>query len=184
MSKDETYMSIAKDEAKKSKCSRLSVGAAIAKNGRLISTGYNGVPKDLKSCTKDNPCYKQRNNIPSGTIVDASECMSVHAEVFAIITAAKHGSIDGLSGATLYVTHQPCRKCALIIIAADISRVVYETEYPDKVGIEFLQQAKISVEKYPENQQTKVQFKLKNQYTPITNESLVSPITSMEEVYA
>lgn len=181
MTKDEKFMSIAKDCAKKSTCSRRSVGAVIEKNGKIISTGYNGIPRNLKSCTKDNPCYKERNNIPSGTIVDASECMSVHAEVFAIITAAKHGSIEGLSGATLFVTHQPCRRCALSIIAADISRVVYETEYPDKVGIEFLEQAKISVEKYLENQQTKVQFK--NQYMSI-NENPISSNTLSEGVYA
>ena len=183
MSKDEMYMSIAKDEAKKSKCSRLSVGAVIEKNGKIISTGYNGIPKNMKSCTKENPCYKQRNNIPSGSVVDASECMSVHAEVFAIITAAKNGSINGLSGATLYVTHQPCRNCALCIIAADISRVVYEEKYPDYVGIEFLEQAKIRVEKYPENQKSKVRKKSKIHDAPSINKDPLSTF-SEGEVYA
>lgn len=183
MTQDEYYMSIAKDEAKKSKCSRLSVGAVIVKNGRIISTGFNGVPNNLKSCTKDNPCYKQKNNIPSGTIVDASECMSIHSEEFAIIAAAKHGSIEGLSGATIYVTHLPCRKCALTIIAADICRVVYEIEYPDKIGIEFMEQAKIKVDKFPENQKTKASFKSKSPDTPLTNEFPVSSIASSEGVY-
>ncbi len=183
MSKDEKYMSIAKDEAKNSNCSRRSVGAVIEKNGKVISTGYNGIPKNLMSCTKDNPCYKQKNNIPSGSIVDASKCMSIHAEVFAIITAAKNGYIDGLSGATLYITHQPCRNCALCIIAADISRVVYEEKYPDNVGIEFLEQAKISIEKYPENQKTKGRNKLKNHNAYSINKN--SLLTSNEgEVHA
>lgn len=176
MKRDEKYMALANNQATKSKCSRLRVGAVIVKNGKIISYGYNGVPKHMKKCTIENPCFKEINNIPSGTMVDANLCMSVHAEQFAIINAGnrefiKSESNENLSGSTLYSTHQPCRICALFIIAADIRRVVYEEEYPDKVGLNFLLDAKINVEQCKNGQKKKIESKI-NYFSSIASEEV------------
>ena len=42
--KDQIYINIAKEFAKFSKCVSYQVGAILVKNGRIISTGYNGSP--------------------------------------------------------------------------------------------------------------------------------------------
>lgn len=152
---DELYINLARHYAEESKCGRRKVGVVIVKHGLIISHGYNGVPNELLSCSHQEPCFKIANNWPSGKPVpaDSNDCIAIHAEQYAIINAANRDGIksesqDRLNGATLYSTHQPCRQCALHIVAAHISKVVYEKEYPDVKGIEFLKLAKVQVEKY------------------------------------
>lgn len=108
--------------AQRSTCSRLNVGAVIAKDSRIISTGYNGVPAGLPHCEHD------------GT--EESCGKAVHAEANAIAFAARNGI--STEGATLYVTHSPCLDCAKLIINAGISTVYYRTPYRTQDGIELL----------------------------------------------
>ena len=53
---------------------------------------------------------------------------SVHAEMAALMTAARNGL--AVQGATLYCTTFPCHMCARHIVAAGIARVVYIEPYP------------------------------------------------------
>lgn len=48
--KDETFLDIADCVAKESKCVSLGVGAVLVKDGRIISTGYNGTPSGYLNC--------------------------------------------------------------------------------------------------------------------------------------
>lgn len=50
ISRDQMLMEIAEIVAKRGTCNRLQVGAVISKGGRIISTGYNGVPSGLPHC--------------------------------------------------------------------------------------------------------------------------------------
>lgn len=50
ISRDQMLMDIAEVVAKRGTCNRLQVGAVISKEGRIISTGYNGVPSGLPHC--------------------------------------------------------------------------------------------------------------------------------------
>jgi dCMP deaminase len=52
---------------------------------------------------------------------------SVHAEANAIAQAAKHGI--STSGASIYVTLEPCLTCLKLIISAGIKEVFYETTF-------------------------------------------------------
>ena len=97
------------------------VGAVIVKNNRVLTTGYNGAPAGIKSCTEKGVCLRQQLGIASGTRHEL--CYAVHAEQNAIIQAARLGI--SLEGATLYVTHQPCVICARMIINSGISRIVF-----------------------------------------------------------
>ena len=47
----QTYMQIAYLIAKNSKCVSWKVGALIEKDGRIISTGFNGTPAGQVNCS-------------------------------------------------------------------------------------------------------------------------------------
>lgn len=137
---DEYFSEIASVVAKRSTCMRNRVGAVIVRDKRIISTGYNGAPSNMKHCL-DLGCIREQQNIESGTRHE--KCRAVHAEQNAIIQAALHGVVT--EGATLYCTHQPCILCAKMIINAKIKRVVYVTPYPDNDAIDFFKDAGVEV---------------------------------------
>lgn len=61
-----------------------------------------------------------------GSLIEFSR--SVHAEMDAIVSLARTGSV-GVSGATLYTTTFPCHSCARHIVAAGIKEVYYIEPY-------------------------------------------------------
>lgn len=132
-------MGAAKLWAERGTCNRLQVGAIVSRNGRILSSGYNGNPSGIKHCMHlvDTPCKT-----------------AVHAEANAIVAAAKHGiSVDK---ATIWTTHCPCLACASLIINSGIDDVVYELDYRDRSGVELLIDAGVAVYKYEDNNTTKI----------------------------
>lgn len=132
--RNDLLMSIANLMSARSTCNRLHVGALIAKDGRIISSGYAGAPSGLPHCdpavcNADNPCDR-----------------TVHAEAGAIAFAARKGL--AVEGATLYCTHCPCLSCAKLIINAGIVEVYYQTPYRLTEGLDLLEQAGIIVTKW------------------------------------
>ncbi len=113
----------------------------IVKDKRILSTGYNGAPRNLDHCL-DIGCIRKQNDIPSGERHEL--CRGVHAEQNAIIQSAIHGV--SIENSTLYSTHQPCILCAKLIINAKIRRVVFANSYPDDAALKFLKQANVDVE--------------------------------------
>ena len=105
-----------------SHCERRQVGAIIARENRIISTGYNGTPVGL-----DNKCEDTQGTTKRSVI---------HAEANAILFAAKHGV--ALEGTTLYVTTSPCIECAKMIVQSGIKRVWYSEAYKDTTGLDLL----------------------------------------------
>ena len=146
--KDEYFMSIARQEANKSRCVRRCVGAILVKNGKVVSKGYNGVPYDLIDCSSEAMCFKGANGIKSGAEVDETNCRVLHAEQSAIVNVLQKRNREPLIGATLYCTEHPCSKCALLIVAADIHEVIFEHEYPDGFAKEFLRRAGVTVRQH------------------------------------
>ncbi|MEG1929624.1 MAG: cytidine/deoxycytidylate deaminase family protein [Anaerovorax sp.] len=140
---DEYFMEIALLTAKRSTCMRRHVGAVIVKENRIMSTGYNGAPMGIKHCEERGGCLREQLNIPSGERHEL--CMALHAEQNAIIQAAHLG--QSVAGGTIYVTHQPCVICAKMIINAGIKRIVVKEGYPDKLAIEILKEAGLTVER-------------------------------------
>ena len=51
MLNDQSFINIAKEIALASKCVSKQVGAVIVKDGRILSTGYNGTPAGYKNCS-------------------------------------------------------------------------------------------------------------------------------------
>ncbi len=140
---DEYFMEIALVVAKRSTCLRNQVGAVIVKDKRILSTGYNGAPRNLEHCL-DIGCVRQQNNIASGTRHEL--CRAVHAEQNAIIQAALHGV--SIENATVYCTHQPCILCAKMLINSRVEKVVFGTVYPDKEALVFFDKAGVKIEQF------------------------------------
>lgn len=114
-------------EANWSTCNRLKVGAVIARNGRVIVSGYNGAPSKLPHCGEE--CY------PGGPPCKRA----VHAEANAIAFAAKYGIATDET--TMVSTDSPCLECARLIINAGIREVYYQREYRDTKPLAELQAA-------------------------------------------
>jgi tRNA(adenine34) deaminase len=59
---------------------------------------------------------------------------TAHAEVLALRRALAGAGVDRLTGATLYVTLEPCAQCAGAIVLAKVGRVVFGA-WDDKAGM-------------------------------------------------
>jgi dCMP deaminase len=55
-----------------------------------------------------------------------------------------------MDGATLYLTHSPCKDCSKLILQSGVKRLVYIHEYKDSSGVSFLEQAGIEIKQYLE----------------------------------
>jgi len=135
---DEYFMGIARLVASRSTCLRRQVGAVIVKEGNVLATGYNGTPAGITHCSETG-CLRERLKVPSGERHEL--CRGLHAEQNAVIQAAKHGV--NISGGTLYCSNFPCVICAKMLINAGIRKVVYLSGYPDALGREMLEEARV-----------------------------------------
>lgn len=129
----EVLMSVAASLARRATCNRNHVGAVIAIDGRIISSGYNGPPAGMPHCAHELTDAADR-------ITGSGGCgRAVHAEANAIAFAARHGV--STEGATLYTTLTPCLACAMLIINAGITEVKWQTRYRDVTGMLLLTSA-------------------------------------------
>jgi dCMP deaminase len=108
---DEYFMGITELVAQRSTCLRRKVGAVAVRDKRILTTGYNGAPSDMKHCLELG-CLREQRNIPSGQRHEL--CRALHAEQNVIIQAAYHGL--SIAGSTIYSTTLPCVICAKMLI--------------------------------------------------------------------
>ena len=128
----EYFLDIASAVAKRSTCLRRQYGAVIVKNGRIVSTGYNGAARGSEHCSDRGVCWRAEHNIPHGEQYE--KCEAVHAEANAIVA----GYLGEMEGATLYLVGfengkrlpnaVPCAMCARLIKNAGIRRVVNDND--------------------------------------------------------
>jgi len=138
---DEYFMEMAVLTSKRATCLRRQVGAVIAKDRHIVSTGYNGAPRGMKHCSERGGCIREKLNIPSGERHEL--CMALHAEQNAIIQAATLG--QSIEGATMYITHQPCSICAKMIINAGLRKIIVKEGYPDQLSVDILAEAGLRI---------------------------------------
>jgi dCMP deaminase len=136
------FMDIAMLVAKRSTCTRRSVGAIIVKDKRILSTGYNGAPTGIRHCVEVG-CLREKLNVESGKMHEL--CRGIHAEQNAIIQAAYHGV--SVKGGGLFCTNLPCVICAKMIINAGIKKIYYQSGYADALSKDMLQEAGIELMK-------------------------------------
>ena len=121
----EYLMSIAVDQAARCNCRKTPVGAIIARDDRIIATGYNGTIAGFTNCI-DGGCPRCEDPaVPSGTQLD--RCICVHAEQNALLTAARFGV--RVEGAACWVTTEPCLDCTKQLIQAELAEVYYWKAY-------------------------------------------------------
>jgi len=126
---DIAYLKMALEWAKLSHCKRRQVGALIVKDKMIISDGYNGTPTGFENVCEDDENY--------------TKWYVLHAEANAIMKVS--ASTQSSKGATLYITLSPCRECSKLIFQSGITRLVYNKEYKDTSGLDFLQKSGIEI---------------------------------------
>lgn len=115
------FCSLAKLASLRGTCSRRQVGCVLVDSSyRVLSTGYNGVPRGVQHCT-DVPCAGA--HCPSGTGLDL--CEATHAEINALLQCQ---DIDKIQ--TCFVTHSPCVQCVKALMNTGCWRIVFLEEYP------------------------------------------------------
>lgn len=134
------FMEMAYLAAQRSTCLRRHVGAVLVRDNQILSTGYNGTPKNISHCSVTG-CLREKLNVPSGEKHEL--CRGVHAEQNAIIQCAINGS--STRNAVLYCTNQPCSICAKLIINAEIKTVYIAEEYADKLAEQMFEEAGIEM---------------------------------------
>lgn len=90
------------------------IGAVVVRDGQVLGQGHNRCQADLD--------------------------ITAHGEMVAIRDGIKNtGCLDGLKGATLYTTAQPCPMCYTACHWAGIERIVYSLSCQDTyaIGAEF-----------------------------------------------
>ena len=122
---DKAYLKMALEWGELSCCERRKVGALIVKDKMIISDGYNGTPTGFENFCEDDEGY--------------TKWYVLDAEANAIANVSS--STQSTKGATLYITLSPCKECCKLIFQSGIIRVVYNKEYRDSSGLEFLEKA-------------------------------------------
>jgi dCMP deaminase len=123
---DEYMMGIALAVRARANCLGSRVGAVIAVDRRIVSTGYNGTPAGMPNCDQGG-CDRcaSRTRFPPGTGYDV--CICVHAEQNALLAAARFGIAVG--GALIYTTSRPCFGCLKELLQAGVGGVRFLHEW-------------------------------------------------------
>lgn len=122
---DDYFLEVAHAISKRATCDRGRSGCVIAKDKRLLVTGYVGSPEGLAHC--DDVGHKFKQTIHEDGHITQHCIQTVHAEQNAICQAAKFGI--SIEGATVYCRMTPCLTCAMLIINCGIKRIVCEKRY-------------------------------------------------------
>ena len=132
---DQYFMAQSHLLALRSTCTRLTVGATIVRDNRIIAGGYNGSIAGGTHCIDDG-CY----------VIDNHCVRTIHAEMNALLQCAKFGVPT--AEAEIYVTHFPCLQCCKSLIQAGIKAVYYAEDYKNHpYAIELFEQAGVKMEK-------------------------------------
>lgn len=130
MNKHKIFLDVAEKLSEMSHCISHKVGCILVKDGRIISTGYNGTPMGMTNCDDYFSHIVDKNHLTEKEREYHhvfSEKFEIHAELNAILCAARNGiSIDG---SILYSTLHPCYNCLKMICNSGIKTIIYRYEY-------------------------------------------------------
>ena len=123
LTKDEYGCLVALSVASRSEDPHTKNGCCIVNSdGRIISTGYNGLVKDrLLSSTLTKECYR-----------DIKRSLFIHAETNAL-SLIRRGE-----GHIIYITMSSCLNCAVNIAAHGIKHVIFVDDYRDYVEYKYI----------------------------------------------
>lgn len=137
---DQYFMDMTQLVKARGTCPRRQVGAVIVKDKRVLTTGYNGAPRNFQH-PLDVGCLRDELQVPKGMLADICPCL--HAEQNAILQAATTGV--SIEGADLYCTTQPCTQCSRMLANCGIQRVIFAESYPDPLAVGILTTAGVKM---------------------------------------
>ncbi|KAI3326048.1 cytidine deaminase-like protein [Xylariaceae sp. AK1471] len=122
---DSYFMALASLAARRCNCMKRAVGCVLVDSKRrVISTGYNGTPRNLTNCMEGGCPRCNSGDVSSG--VSLATCLCLHAEENALLEAGRERIRDG---SVLYCNTCPCLTCSIKIVQVGISEVVYSQGY-------------------------------------------------------
>lgn len=159
------FKNVVLEVSKCSTCCRVKVGALLVRDGRIVATGWNGVPKGKTHCEdifkeeyeKYKNCLVTKTDEKCDIYIndfktkhgEFSKINELHAEQNLISYCARNGIIT--EGTTLYVTSSPCSDCSKLIIASGIKEVCYLELYDREIyGLKILEENGIVIRKFGE----------------------------------
>lgn len=124
---DNFFMSMAKTMASRSKCLSRKVGAVAVKENVILSSGYNGPPRNIPTCDHMNKPYKHEcprrvQGYSSGEGLHL--CGAVHAEANLAASAARMGVSLKDTAVYIYAGVGPCSSCTGILINMGIKEII------------------------------------------------------------
>jgi len=128
------YMETARAFAKLSYAKRKQVGGIAITPQDIVIYSWNGTP------------IGDHNNCEDSDGVTLPEVL--HCESNLVAKAAREGI--SLKGSTVVVTLSPCMHCSKQMYQAGVAHIVYDEEYRDMSGVEFLKKHSVFVERYEE----------------------------------
>ncbi len=131
---DAYFMGIALAVRTRANCTGRRVGAIVVRDRRILSTGYNGTPSNMRNC-EDGGCHRcaRPDEYPPGEHYDV--CICVHAEQNALLAAARFGV--AIEGCTIYTTLQPCFGCLKELLQASVREVCYLEPWVSRFGDQY-----------------------------------------------
>ncbi len=114
--------------------------------GKNITLYCNKCNTKINSVSHSEPNFQTKLFEPINQT--KSKDSVIHAEKNIIAYCAKHGIPT--NKCTLYITLSPCQSCAVLLVQAGITKVIYKTKYKDTAGIDIIEKAGISIQQYEE----------------------------------
>jgi len=144
-----TYLKAAETFAERSHCSAKKVCCIIVKNNNIISVGINGTISGTNNCDDkfekiNGLWYKASEKYVDDSLEEEELILcedqeehhnwslknEVHAEINALVKAAKHGI--SVSESLVFLTHSPCQHCALALYSAGIRTFFISNIYEEE----------------------------------------------------
>ncbi|GIZ48587.1 hypothetical protein CKM354_001164100 [Cercospora kikuchii] len=144
---DHYFMTLASLAARRSNCMRRQVGCVLVRNKRILATGYNGTPRNIKNCAEGG-CPRCNGTGAAGLSggADLSTCLCIHAEENALLEAGRERVGDG---GVLYCNTCPCLTCTIKIVQVGITEVVYsQSYYMDAEAAKIFQEAGVKLRQF------------------------------------
>jgi dCMP deaminase len=171
---DKYFLDVCNTVASNSTCLSRKIGAIIVRDKSIISTGYNGVPKNVPHCGLErwevdkklqNEIYNIHFSMSSSLISTTCPrkllgyksgeglewCPAGHGERNSLINAAKIGV--SVKGAKMYMNCPiPCGPCMVEILNAEIEElIVVSLDYYDYMSEYLIANSGIKIRTYDAN---------------------------------
>jgi dCMP deaminase len=123
---DHYFMDMAYMAATRATCPRRHVGAILVKDKKLLGSAYNGAPAGTADCYEDGCMMIGNFEQENGELVKKERCIrTIHAEQNLLLFTDR----ENRSGATVYVTDQPCWTCTNMLANSGIVEIVFHRPY-------------------------------------------------------